>query len=47
MRVNAHHHSSMVLAAWDKFIELIGPNAGGVTLDGSSLSVEIIVAVAR
>lgn len=47
MKVNADYHSSMVLAAWDEFIELIGPNAGEVAVDGSSLSVESIVAVAR
>lgn len=47
MEVNASYHSSMVLAAWDNFVEIIGPNAREVAVDGSSLSVETIVAVAR
>ena len=47
MKDNADYHSSMVLAEWDKFIRLIGPHAGEVAVDGSSLNVATIIAVAR
>ena len=47
MKVNTDYHSSVVLAGWERFIEFIGPNADEVAVDGSSLSVETVVAVAR
>lgn len=47
MKANVEYHSAIVLAGWDKFIELIGPNAGEVALDGRSLNVETVVAIAR
>lgn len=47
MKDAADYHSSMVLAGWDKFLELIGPNTGEVAVDGGSLNVETVVAVAR
>lgn len=47
MAVKADCHSSMVLAGWQRFIELIGLNAGEVALDGNSLDLETVVAVAR
>jgi hypothetical protein len=47
MKADAEFHSTLVLREWDNLISMVGQHAKGTTIDGVSLDLATIVAVAR
>jgi hypothetical protein len=47
MKADAEFHSTLALREWDNLISMVGQHAEGTAIDGVSLDLAIVVAVAR